>query len=135
MLYRKGRSVEKRLVRKRILYACAAALVLAAEICIAKFVQRGFIRWYLGDVLAVLGVWSFVRIFMPEGCKLLPIWVFLFALCIELAQLANVLGVLGIESAFLRTWLGGSFDWKDIVCYAAGCLIAFLIELCLTEKK
>ena len=127
--------MKKRLVRRRILYAAAAALVIAAELYIAKYVQGGFIRWYLGDVLAVLGVWSFVRIFLPEGCKLLPVWVFLFALCIELAQLADLLGRLGSESAFLRTWLGGSFDWKDIVCYAAGCLIAFLIELCLTGKK
>jgi len=35
---------------------------------------------------------------------------------------------LGITNRALRIILGSTFDWKDIVCYGAGCIFIFLFE-------
>jgi len=110
--------------RKRILYAIAFILLMIIEVCIAVYIRGGFIRNYFGDVLSVMVVYSFVRIFMPEGCRRLPLYVFLFAVGIELTQYFQLVRLLGLENnRVISVVLGGAFDWADILCYGAGCLI------------
>jgi hypothetical protein len=42
-------------------YALAALIIFAIEVCIALFVHDGFIRPYVGDVLAVALVYAALR--------------------------------------------------------------------------
>lgn len=81
-----------------------------------------FVRPYLGDVLAVMTLYCFVRIFVPAKARLLPLWVFLFASGVEILQLFHPARLFG-NGVFVRTVLGSSFDPADIACYFAGCVL------------
>lgn len=47
--------------RTRLAFLAAAVLILAAEIYIAICVKGGFVRHYLGDVLAVILLYALAR--------------------------------------------------------------------------
>lgn len=100
----------------------ATALLLTVEVLIALFVHDNFIRPYVGDVLVVIVIYTFVRVFVPKGFRLLPLWIFLFAAGVECLQYFHLVELLGVQdNVFLRVLLGSVFDVKDIVCYACGC--------------
>ena len=118
-------------MKKRILYAVATLLLLFIEVIIALYVHDDFIRPYIGDVLVVIVIYTFIRIIVPEKCKFLPLYIFIFAAGVELLQLANIVEILGVEdNRFLKILIGSVFDIKDIVCYAVGCVI-----LCITTSQ
>ena len=71
---------------------------------------------------------AFVRIFIPTGVPRLSFYVFLFACFVEVLQYFQLVETLGITNRALRIILGSTFDWKDIVCYGAGCIFIFLFE-------
>lgn len=113
----------------RIKYGIAFALLLLIEVIIALYVHDSFIRPYVGDMLVVILVYSFTRIFIPEKCRLLPLYVFLFAAGVEVLQYFKLVHVLGLEdNRFLRIVLGSVFDLKDIACYGAGCILLEVFE-------
>ena len=119
-------------MRKRIGYGIVTMILLAVEVFIALFVHDSFIRPYVGDVLVVIVIYSFIRILIPQRCKLLPLWIFLFAAGWEVLQLFHMVDLLGLgESRFFRILIGSVFDWKDIVCYAVGCLLLAVYEMIL----
>lgn len=109
-------------MKKRVVYLVAFLLLLAVEIMIGLYVRDAFVRPYLGDVLVTVLLCVLVRIFLPEGMKLLPVWVFLFAAAVEIAQLLALPKLLGLEDTVFAVITGSVFDWKDIVCYGAGCV-------------
>lgn len=121
-------------MKKRILYAVATLLLLFIEVIIALYVHDDFIRPYIGDVLVVIVIYTFIRIIVPEKCKFLPLYIFIFAAGVELLQLANIVEILGVENnRFLKILIGSVFDIKDIVCYAVGCVILCIHEwMCFT---
>ena len=116
-------------MKKRILYAVATLFLLLIEVIIALYVHDDFIRPYVGDVLVVIVIYTFIRIIVPEKCKLIPLFLFIFAAGVELLQLANIVEILGVaDNKFLKILIGSVFDIKDIVCYAVGCVILCMYE-------
>lgn len=114
---------------KRVQYGIAFLILLIVEAAIAIYVHDDFIRPYIGDVLVVGVVYSFVRIFVPDGVKLMPLYVFLFAAAVETLQYFQLVKLLGLEgNAFARIIIGATFDVKDIMCYFAGMLIIAALE-------
>ena len=110
--------------KKRLVYLFTTLLFLGVEVLIALFVHDKFVRPYVGDVLVVMVIYTFVRIFVPEKVSLLPLLVFLFATGVEVLQAVNIVEVLGLsDNAFFRILIGSTFDFKDIVCYAVGCVL------------
>lgn len=123
-------------IRLRLVYAAAFVILLLAEILIALFVRDAFIRPYGGDILVTILLCCFVRIFLPEGVRLLPLWVFLFSAAVEIGQYFDYASIFGFtESGIMRTILGSSFSLADLLCYAAGCTIFALAELYLIRKN
>lgn len=119
---------EKR--NKRILYGIVTMILLVIEVSIALFVHDSIVRPYVGDVLVVLVIYTFVRIIIPENVALLPLYVFIFAAGVEILQLFHIVDLLGLgDNRFFRILIGSVFDIKDILCYAAGCLILFGYEI------
>lgn len=108
----------------RIKYSVTFFMLLMTEVLIALYVHDNFIRPYIGDVLVVIVVYCFIRIWIPDKCRLLPLYVFLFAAGVEVLQYFDLVRVLGLEeNVFLRVLIGSVFDWKDILCYAVGCVM------------
>ena len=99
-------------------------MLLITEVLIALYVHDSFIRPYIGDVLVVIVIYTFIRIFIPERCRLLPLWVFLFAVAVEMLQFVHIVELLGLkDNRFFSLLVGSVFDIKDIIGYAAGCLL------------
>lgn len=120
----------------RIGYTAAALCLLLIEIWIACFVHDRLIRPYIGDVLVVILLYTFLRIFIPEKGRFLPLWIFLFAVGVELLQYFRLAELPIVrESLFLRVTLGSVFDGRDIVCYGVGCLLTGAYEFFEKRKE
>jgi len=116
------------LKKVRMFYAVLFCALLLLEILIALYVHDTFIRPYVGDVLVTLLLCSFLRIFFPKGISCLPVYVFLFAAAVEVAQYFDFVALLGIQSRFLSILLGRTFSFADILCYGVGCLLSAGID-------
>lgn len=87
-------------------------------------------RPYLGDVLAVALVYLALRAttrLTPWGAAGVALSV---SVAIELGQLVHVLDAVGLGANRLaRIVLGGVFDFRDIVCYLVGALLALGLDM------
>lgn len=127
--------MEKSIAKKRICYAFATVGIFLTELLIALFVHDNFIRPYVGDMLVVVLIYTFVRIIFPEKPRSLPLYVFLFAALVEGLQAINIVELLGLsDNRFFSILIGTTFDIKDIVCYGAGCVLCGLWEMWLWRK-
>ena len=95
----KGTVVQKltNLQKKRVFYLIAAISIFLIEVWIALFVRDEFIRPYVGDMLVVILIYTFLRVILPEKPRLLPLYVFLFAALVEGLQAINVVELLGLQ--------------------------------------
>ena len=123
-------------MKNRILYSIAFVLLVFVEVIIALFVHDNIIRPYGGDAIVVIVLYCFVRIFVPEKLKLLPFYIFLFAVAVEFGQYFEYVKLLGLhDNKFMRVLLGTSFSWYDILSYAIGCIILACFEIYRYKKK
>jgi len=123
--------------KMRIKYSVGFLVLLITEVLIALYIHDDFIRPYIGDVLVVMVLYYFVRIFIPKGIKLMPLYIFIFAAGVEVLQYFRLVEVLGMENnRFLRILIGSVFDVKDIICYGVGCaLITTVTGICMKVEK
>lgn len=121
---------------KRIYYGIAFLILLIIEVVIALYVHDNFIRPYIGDVLVVSVVYCFVRVFIPDGVKLMPLYVFMFAAFVEVLQYFQLVKLLKLEeNVFARVIIGSTFDIKDIVCYGVGSIVIVALEVVIWKQK
>ena len=120
---------ENMLKKARIVYALMFCGIFLTEIGIALFVKDKFVRPYVGDVLVAVLICSFFRIWIPQKAAALPVYVFLFAVAVEIGQYFDMVKLLGLENnRLLSVLLGRTFSFADILCYAIGCALSFLID-------
>ena len=94
-------------------YLCAFIAVFIIEAIIAVFIHDNFIRPYLGDVLVVVLIYCFIKTFVRNETNLLPLYIFIFAVLVELGQYFNLAKLLGLSDYKIS-------DMKDIACYLVG---------------
>ena len=122
--------------RLRIIYGVTFALIFIIEILIALFVRDNFIRPYIGDVLVTVLICSFVRFFIPEKIKLMPVFVFVFSALVEIGQYFDFVKLLGLDdNVFISTLLGRTFSVTDLICYALGCIVFTLLDYLIKRKS
>ncbi len=122
-------------MKERIKYAALFFATVLIEVLIALFIHDRFVRPYVGDVLVVFVLYYLVRIIIPKGQILLPLYVFVFSAVVECLQYNNIFKIVGLENnRFLRVLIGSVFDWNDIACYAIGCGILMCFEVLLHKK-
>ena len=120
----------------RLVYTIIFVLLFATEVAIAVFVHDSFVRPFVGDVLVVMLVCAFLRIFIPEKIKLMPVFATVFAVTVEVLQYFDFVKLLGLENnSVLSTALGRTFDIKDIICYIIGGAIFYAAETVLRRSK
>ena len=103
-------------------------LLFASETAIAYFHFNSFIRGFLGDMLVILLLYSFLKIFIRNQVLKTSISVLAFAYVVELLQLFKLTEKLNIHSEILLTIIGSVFDWRDLIAYTLGFLVILLIE-------
>ena len=86
----------EQIMKKRIFYIISFLVIFCMEVLIALYVRDRFIRPYVGDMLVVVLVYSFVRIFLPTGIPRMPFYVFLFACFVEVLQYFQLVETLAI---------------------------------------
>ena len=126
--WQKEALVKRESAQTRLAFLAVAGVVLTAEIYIAVCVKGGFVRHYLGDVLAVILLYALARAIFSVTPSNLPLKIFVFAVALEIAQYFGVVQILGIENKILKIMIGGTFDLADLLCYAAGCILAGAYE-------
>lgn len=121
--------------KSKIIYAALFLAVFVIEVLIALFVHDSFIRPFGGDILVTILLCLFFRAFFPVKTKLLPVYVFLFAVVVEICQYFDVVKLLGFENnVLISTLVGRSYSFIDIICYGAGCIIFFVVEQIILNK-
>lgn len=86
-------------------------------------------------MLVVILLYCFIRIVFPKGIRLLPLYIFLFAVGVECLQYFNWVKLLGLEhNTFFRILMGSVFDIKDIYCYGIGSVLLGVFQAFKTRK-
>ena len=106
-------------------YALVFVVLHLVETSIALFVMDQIVRPFVGDVLVVVLIYSFVRMLFDVRH---PYWlataILLFSYMVELGQYFNLVSRLGLaNSKFAVIVIGASFDWKDLLCYTIGFIL------------
>src|SRR5690606_21923463 len=97
------------------------------EIGIAYFHFNPFTRGFLGDVLVILLLYSFFKIFIRKNVFSIAISVLMFAFLIELLQYFQIASRLNVDSKIILIVLGSVFDWWDLVAYFLGFVIIMFV--------
>ena len=122
--------------KPRLFYSLLFLALLVTEVLIALFVNDYFIRPFFGDVLVTVLICCFCRIFIPTKISALPLYVFLFATAVEISQYFDLVKFLGLENnRFLSVLMGRTFSWPDLLCYAIGCGLFFLLDLAIRKHS
>ena len=122
-------------MKKRVVYAAGACILLAAEILIALFVRDSFVRPYGGDILVTVLLCCLLRAFFLFGIPYLPLGVFLFAAAVEFAQALGIAKLIPEGWTAVRIIVGSSFSVWDLVCYAVGCVLFWGAERLILRSK
>jgi len=112
-------------------YLLLTIVIFLTEVLIAtKLADIFFVRAYLGDVIVVMLVYTFVKTFVKINDEKLILGILIFSCIVEFAQYFNVAEKLGFRpGSLMYIVIGNSFSWIDILCYTAGCVL-----LCLFVK-
>ncbi|MES2654445.1 MAG: DUF2809 domain-containing protein [Bacteroidota bacterium] len=117
-------------------YVLFTLVLFMVEVYIALYVHDTIIRPYVGDLLVVILIYCFCKIFLRIGVKWLALAVLLFAYLIEYLQYINFIKWLGLENNNLaNVVLGNSFEWIDMLAYTLGAVLVIVIETNYTAKK
>jgi len=110
-------------------YLLLTILIFLVEVLIATVLKNNFfIRAYLGDVIVVILLYTFVKSFFTVNDTKLILGIFAFSCVVEFAQYFNIAEKLGFQpGSLMYIVIGNSFSWVDIACYAAGCLLLYLL--------
>lgn len=98
------------------------------EIFIAKY-ATGFIRHTIGDYLAVMLVYTFIKSIFKITIEKAVLITFIISFTIEFLQLSNLQHNFPKEyEKYLRIILGTSFSFGDLVAYTLGIVSTIIIE-------
>lgn len=104
-------------------------LLFFIEVFIALFVNDKIVRPYGGDYLVVIMMYYFFKSFIETKVNCLLLFVLGLAYAVEIAQLFDVVTLLGLEDNRLaRVVLGTSFSWGDVIAYTLGVGTCYWIE-------
>jgi len=110
-------------------YFIITVLLFLTEVLIATVLKDiFFVRAYLGDVIVVILLYTFIKSFIKIDNQKLIVGIFIFSCMIEFAQYFNIAEKLGFRrGSLMYIVIGNSFSWVDIACYATGCLFLYVM--------
>ncbi|HEU0136062.1 MAG TPA: DUF2809 domain-containing protein [Flavobacterium sp.] len=112
-----------------IKYFLIFIVLFVIEVLIALYVKDDFVRPYVGDVLVVILIYAFIKSFVQLPIVPTIVGVLAFSFAIEFLQYLNLVEMVGIDSKILKTVLGTSFAWADLLAYTVGALLIWTFEI------
>lgn len=122
-------------MKNRLKYFLGFILILIIEILIALYIDDKIIRPYIGDMLVIICIYLLLKTIFNDKIKKLSLYVFIFAVIIELMQYFNIMEYLSQNNETLSIALGKTFDIKDIICYFLGYMIIIIFEIFSKKDK
>ena len=113
---------------RRIKYFIGFLISIIIEIIIALFVHDKFVRPYIGDVLVIICIYMLLNVFFDNKIKHLELYIFIFAVVVEIMQYFNIMNYLANDNKILKIALGSTFDIKDIICYIIGFISIIIVS-------
>ncbi len=95
----------------------------------------GWVRSFLGDVLAVVWVYLVFKAFVEARVLPLALAAFGVGLLVELGQYLAAAWQLHIPNRALRIVLGSTADWWDVLAYAIGFAAVLALEALLRAGR
>jgi len=113
-------------MKRRLPYIILFIVLVAVEVLIALTQHGNFIRYYGGDIIVMWVLYCFVQAVLggKNNHYLVNICLLAFAFAVEFIQMWGFVDRFGIENSFLRTLIGTSFAFEDLLSYVAGTAIA-----------
>ena len=117
-------------------YFLLTIFLFIVEVLIATVFKDIFwLRAYFGDVLVVVLIYTFIQSFFDFNKTKTIFGVLLFSFVIEILQYFHFAEVLGFgNNKIAMIVLGNSFSWVDILCYAIGAAIIWVVDVKLFKK-
>lgn len=110
-------------------YLISSIILFMIEVIIALFIDDKIIRPYIGDILVIILMYTFIRSFIKKPIKFLSIYLFVFATFVEIIQYFKILELIGLQNnKILSIILGSTFDIKDVLCYLIGSIILLVFD-------
>ncbi len=117
-------------------YFFLTIILFSIEVVIALFIKDSVIRPFVGDVLVVILIYCFLRIFLNVNYRKAAPGVLLFACLIEILQYFDYVKLLGFEhNRVLSVMMGRTFEWLDFAAYFVGFLLIILTESFINKRK
>lgn len=127
------------MMKFNIKYFFLTVFLFIVEVLIASvWKENVFVRSYLGDVIVVILIYTFILSFFKiKNRTKLILGVFVFSVLIEILQYFKIADILGLKPGSIAAIVvGNSFSWIDILCYGIGCLlIYFFYRIQITNLK
>ena len=117
--------------RIRLCMGAASSVLFGTEVLIGMFAD-GWVRWYLGDVLVVIllyTLWRTVSPAKPRFGLLLPLGILVFAFAVEFLQRWGFCDKMHITNQLLRILIGTGYSVKDLISYCIGIVPCIICEL------
>ena len=117
------------------IYFILFLVIFLIEILIAKY-ATGFLRHTIGDYLAVMFVYTFIKSFFKISIEKAVLITFAISFIIEFLQLSDLQNHFQKEySQIFKIVLGTSFSIGDLVAYTLGIVTIVLVEKYLKRSK
>ena len=124
-------------LRFSVKYFLFTVLLFVTEVLIATvFKNLDFLRAYIGDVLVVLLMYTFILTFFEiRNRNILIVALLAFSVTVEILQYFKIAEILNLKpGSWQHIVVGTSFSWWDIVCYLAGGALIFVLEKISAQK-
>lgn len=106
-----------------------AVILFAILILLATFGRNlGWIRSFLGDVLAVAWVFYAIRTAIKANAALIALLAFAVGAVVEFAQYILTSMDVQIPNPILRVVFGATPDWWDVLAYAIGAVLVLSLD-------
>lgn len=113
-----------------------AVLLFGILVLLAVFGRDlGWVRGFVGDVLAVAWVFYVIRAFVRADPAPVAVVAFAAGAAVELVQYLLVLANVRIPNRTLRIVFGATPDWWDILAYAIGAVLVFGLTLLEAKRR
>lgn len=119
-------------------YFIATLIIFLIEVAIATvFNGNVFVRAYLGDVIVVILIYTFILSFFEIKNKtVLVLGVFIFSVIIEVLQYLGIAEFLNLKpGSIAHIVVGSSFSWLDILSYFAGGVLILIFNRFFLNSK
>ncbi|MBC2857085.1 DUF2809 domain-containing protein [Cetobacterium sp. 2A] len=110
-------------------------VIFMVELYIGLYVKDQYIRPYLGDILIIPLIYTFLNIFFKNNYRELILKIVIFAVCVELFQYFKMLNFLRITNKILQIVIGTTYDLNDIFCYVIGGFLTYLVIIIIKTRQ